>query len=327
MAATLRDDVTSLFTLNIVPQAIPTLENKILLYALGEPKPIPVNSGDNIQVQIYDNLTPSTTPAHELVTGLAASQTFSTATMRVRYYANDVQFSQWTDLVNEANFRDSAFGRLIFNAAEVADLLARDVLDDMTTNVQVVNNKTVGTDLAATDTHNISEINDATTTLQVANADPHRMGEGKFIHVIASRVAGDLRGDTGGGSNPNAVTWYDIQRRLGNGSAIEDASMGATHGCKILVTSAIQRLTDSNSITYYNNFVIADNLFMTGWMGGLPGAPESVEAARTLIHLIPPEYSPATPHGNLWILSWDYSAGVGLIDDNRGVLLQSASAA
>lgn len=326
MAAAERSDITALFTTYIQPQAIPTLENELVLCRLGVPKPIPANSGDTTQVQFPANLTSSTVPVSELATGFANQLSYTTATMRVFFYANDIQFSKLVDAINEVNYRDSAFGRLAYNAAETADLICRDALDDMTTNVQVVNDKTVGTDLAATDILNVSEINDATTTLRVANVRSHPMFPGAYALVIHNRNAGDLRGDTGGGSNPNALTWYD-QHRRGDQSMLDNALIGRTMGAEVLETSAIQNLTDGNSINYYNCFMIGDNLFMTGQIGGLNGAPETREAGGGVVSLIPPEVSQATPFGNRYILAWNYYTGAGLIDDNRGVLLQAASAA
>ena len=181
-------------------------------------------------------------------------------------------------------------------------------------------------DFIATDTLNINEINDATTTLRTANVRSHPMFPGAYAMVIHNRVAGDLRGDTGGGSNPNALTWYD-QNRRNDASMLDNALIGRTMGAEVLETSAIQNLTNATSINYYNNFVIGDNLFMTGAIGGLAGAPETREAGGGVVSLIPPETSQATPFNNRYILAWNYYTGSGLIDDNRGVLLQAASGA
>ena len=124
MAANVRADITSYFTTYIQPQAIPTLENRLLLYRFGEPQMIPRNAGDTVQVQYFSNLTSSSTPVHELSGGVANSVTPNLAQLRVRFFANDVQLSRLVDVINEANWRSGALGRLIFNAAETADLLA-----------------------------------------------------------------------------------------------------------------------------------------------------------------------------------------------------------
>ena len=328
MSALTRDILAaqSLFTTHIQPQAIPTLENELLMYRFGEPKTIPAQAGDTLQVQIAQSLTSSTTPVHELAGGFANRVNHTTATMRVHFFANDVQESRFADLINEVNWRDSAFGRLVFNAAETGDLLARDVLDDMSTNVQLVNSRASVATLVASDTHSVTEINNMVTTLRVGNAKPHRLTGGKFAHIIHNRNAGDLRGDTGIGSNPNQLTWYDLKRR-NDSSAVENARLGATMGTEIFETSAIQRLTNASSVAYYNTFVIGDNLFMTGAIGSLPNAPDSINAGRSLIHMIPPAYTAYTPFGNVWVMSWDFYAGTGLIDDNRGGIIQAASSA
>lgn len=326
MPAAERADITDLFTTFIQPKALPVLENALVLYRLGEPRPIPANSGDTTQVQWPDNLTSSTIPVNELSTGQANQLVWNTATMRVRFHANDIQFSKLVDLINMVGYRGESVNRLGFNAAETADLLARETLDDMTTNVQLVNDRAAVANFVATDTHNVDEMNQATTTLQVANATSHRLSPGAFVHVIASQVAGDVRGDTGGGTNPNALTWYD-QNRRNDVSALENARIGRTMGLEVMVTSAIQRLLGgaAGTIAYYNNFVVADNLFMTGSIGSLPNAPDNRNAGNTLIDLIPPEVSQATPYGNRYIIAWHYYAAAGIQDDNRGVLLQAAS--
>jgi hypothetical protein len=205
--------------------------------------------------------------------------------------------------------------------------LARDALDDMTTNVQLVNDKTTAT-FVATDTHNVDEMNQARTTLTNANAASHRLSPGAYIHVIATQVAGDVRGDTGGGSNPNSLTWYD-QNRRSDVSMIENARIGRTVGLEVMETAAIQRLLGGSggTIAYYNNFVIADNLFMTGAIGSLPNAPDNINSGRSLVNLIPPEASHATKFENIWALAWSFYGAAGIIDDNRGVLLQAASGA
>lgn len=321
-----REDITNLFTTYIFPVAIPTLESELLLYRFGEPKPIPANAGDTVQVQYFSNLSVSTVPVDELVGSIGSSVSHTVATMRVRFFANDVPLSKLADVINEANWRQGAFGRLVFNAAQTGDRLARDALTTMTTNVQRVNDRSGVANFVATDAHNVDEMNQANTTLRNTDVMPHRLTPGKYPHIIRPRVAGDVRGDTGGGSNPNSLTWYDINRR-NDMAKIENARIGSTMGLEVFESTEIQRLTNASSIAYYNNFVIGDSLFMTGAIGDLPSAPDSINAGRALIHLIPPEHSQATPHGNRWILAWDFYGSAGLIDDNRGVLLQAASGA
>jgi N4-gp56 family major capsid protein len=324
MAATKRADLTSYFTTYIYPMAIPTLEAELLMYRFGEPKPIPANAGDTVQVQFPANLTASTTPIDELVGLIGSSISYTNASLQVNFFANDVALSKLADVVNEINWRDGAMGRLIYNAADTGDLLARDALTGMATNVQLVNDRAAVNNLVATDTHNVEEMNQATGTLRNLNVRSHRLTPGCYAHIISTRVAQDIRGDTGGGSNPNELTWYDINRR-NDLAMIEQARIGKTMGLEVFETSQIQRLTNSGSVAYYNNFVIGDNLFMTGAIGDLPNAPDSINSGRSLLHLIPPEYSQATPHGNRWVLGWDFYGGAGRIDDTRGVLLQAAS--
>lgn len=316
----------SLFTTHIQPTAIPTLEAEILMYRFGEPKTIPANAGDTIQVNFPANLSASTIPVDELVGSIGSTITHTSPTMSINFFANDIALSKLADVVNEVNWRDSAFGRLVYNMADIADLLARDTLTTLSTNIQRVNDRSAVTGFVASDTLNVSEINEATTTLRNLNVRPHRLTPGRYALLLASQVAGDIRGDTGAGSNPNALTWYDIARR-NDMQAIQNARIGATMGCELFETTQIQNLVSGvgGAINYYNNFVIGDNCFMTGVLGDLASAPDSINAGRSLVKLIPPEYSQATPHGNRWILSGDFYGGAGLIDATRGVLLQAAS--
>ena len=329
MPANVRDDITSYFTTYIQPNAIPTLENSLLMYRFGEPQVIPRNAGDTVQVQYFTNLTSSTVPVSELVGGFANSIGATPVTLRVRFFANDVQFSRLVDVINQANWRQGAIGRLIYNAAETADLLARDALAGMTTNVQLVNDRATAATFVATDTLNVDEINQAVTTLKVANVASHRLTPGRYPLILHSRVVGDLKGDTGGGSNPNALTWYDFARR-NDMSAIENGRVGAVMGAEVFETNACPRFTTGGAgadIIYYEGFLIGDSLFMTGAIGDLPSAPDSINSGRPLIHLIPPSRTVVTPHDNLWVIPWDFYGAAGLIDGNRGVDLFAASAA
>jgi hypothetical protein len=262
----------------------------------------------------------------ELVGGFANSSSPSNVTMRVRFFANDVQFSKLTDVINQANWRESQFGRCVFNAAETADLLARDAMASMTTNVQFVNDRASAVTFVATDTLNVDEVNQAVTTLDVANVKTHRLTPGRYPLVLHGRVIGDMKGDTGGGSNPNALTWYDFARRQ-DPSAFEAGRVGSVMGAEVMKTNACPRFTTGGggAIIYYEGFMVGDNLFMTGAIGDLPNAPDSINAGRPLIHLIPPARTAATPHDNLWIIAWDFYGAAGLIDGTRGVDLFAAS--
>ena len=328
MAATVRDDITSYFTTYIQPNAIPTLENELLMYRFGEPQPIPSGAGDTVQVQYFSNLTSSTVPVSELVGGFANSISATPVTLRVRFFANDVQFSKLADIINMANWRQGAIGRLIFNAAETADLLARDALASMTTNVQFVNDRASAATFVATDTMNVDELNQAVTTLKVGNVKGHRLTPGRYPTFLHSRVVGDIKGDTGGGSNPNALTWYDFARRTGDSSAIENGRVGSLMGAEIFETNACPRFTTGGAganVIYYEGFMVGDSLFMTGSIGDLPSAPDSINSGRALIHLIPPARTASTPHDNLWVIPWDFYGAAGLIDNARGVDLFAAS--
>lgn len=328
MAAATRTDLANaaLFTTWINRNAVPTLESELVLYRMGVPQTIPAGSGDTVQVQFAQNLAASSAAVHELATGVANQVSYTTASMRIRFYANDVQMSQLAEAINEVDYRGGSLGRLMYNGAQVADLVARDALETMTTNIIRAGVAATDAAFAATDLLVMDDLNKATTLLQVGDVQYHRMTAGAYCGAFHPRVCGDLRADTGTAGNAQDLTWYDFSRR-NDASAFENASIGRTLSIEVKQSTNIRRFTNANGVAIYNNFVVGDWCFMTGSISGLPTIPAGERGGRPAIHLIPPTPSVSLPYANLWVMSYAYYAAGGLIDDNRGVMVKAASAA
>lgn len=331
MPAFTRQDASdlSLFTTWINSTKVPTLESKFMLYRLGVPQVIPPGSGDTVQVQFADNLPATSTPVDELATGVANQVSYTRATMRIRYHANDVQMSQLADAINEVDYRGGALGRLTYNGAQVADLVARDALEGMTTNVRFANAAASQAAMVAGDTLTMLDLNAITTTLNVADVDPHPLTPGAYCGVIHPRNAGDLRGQEPATSNATSLlSWFDFVKRQ-DASAFENASVARTLGIEIKQSTHIRRFLGGSggAVALYNGFVAGDHLLMVGAISGLPGVAPGERGGAPSINVIPPTPSHFAPYGNLWVLSFAYYTAGGLIDDTRGSLLTMASAA
>lgn len=327
MPAMRTSDIASLIVTRIDQKLISTLEKNFILADLGQPRTLNKNQGHTVQVHFWDNPVASTVPSDEAAGASENSLSFTTASVTVNFYSNDFAFTEFAEAIDVSGSIETGYvGRAVYNINEVIDTIVREAVDGGT-QTRLANAKTTATFLT-TDTINVYELNFMTTSLEGQNVKPHPKDPGGgYCGVFHTQQVGDLRADTGGSTNPNVATWYDVTRR----NAPEDfanGSVGRVMNVTIKRSTNIQRIGTGGSgsnVAFYTSFVFGDEAFMITSINGL--AQPGTRGGRPLVKMIPAEMNHATPLGNKHRVVWKAYFGAAIIDNVRFYVFQSASSA
>jgi N4-gp56 family major capsid protein len=321
-------DIANLIVKRIDRKLVETLEKNFVLADLGQPRLLRKNEGDTVQVHFWDNPTASTLASDELAGASENSLSFTTATVTVLFYSNDFAFSEFAEAIDVSGSIESGYvGRAIYNINEVIDTIVRDSVDSpAAASTRVANGKAVASSITTADTINMYELNFITTTLEGRNVRAHPKGMGGYCGVFHTQQIGDLRADTGGSTNPQTATWYDMARR-NDPAMFRNGTVGQVLNITVKRSTNIQRQLGATAgdVPYYNSFVFGNEAFMITSINGL--SQPGTRGGRPLVKIIPAEMNHATPLGNKHRVVWKMYFGSAPIDDTRYFLFQSASSA
>ena len=318
-------NAAALINNRIDKRLVSTLEDNFVLARFAETRPLNKHDGDTVQLTFWNNPAISTGQADELAGGNENAMTFTNVNVSVGFYADDFAFSELGEAIDKTgSVLSGHVGRTIFQVAGTIDTITRDALSAVTaTSTRVVNGHVIGSTLAATDTFNIAEVNHVFTVLDGRNVVPHPMSPSCYAGIFHTRPCGDMRGDTGGANGFNDMTWNDWMRRT-DASALASGDIKKIIGVDPYKSTNIQRLTDGNSVTYYNNFILGKESLVTTSINGLAAPGE--KGGRPLVRVIPKMFSHATPYANKIRVVFKFYYGATIIDETRMMMLQTASA-
>jgi N4-gp56 family major capsid protein len=219
---------------------------------------IPMNSGKTIVWNRFAPLAVVTTPITESdFTPSAVDMTTTQVTATLADYGNWTKVSglfKLTSLDEDLQEHVEVHGQ---NAGESLDALVREELFSGAT-VQLANNKSNITAIAATDVLTGAEIRKAVRTLKKNKAKRHP--NGYFYGIVQPDTAYDLMGNS---------EWLDAYRYT-SPENIRAGLLGRLHGVEFYETN--QGKTEASNTTVYSNFICGRNAYGTVSLEGQPGS-------------------------------------------------------
>jgi N4-gp56 family major capsid protein len=221
-------------------------------------KTVPMNSGKTIVWNRFSPLAVVTTPITESdFIPSAVDMTTAQVTAALADYGNWTKVSglfRLTSLDENLQEHVEVHGQ---NAGESLDALVREELFGGAT-VQLANNKSALSAIAATDVLTGAEIRKSVRTLKKNKAQRHP--NGYFYGIVQPDTAYDLMGNS---------EWLDAYRYV-NPDNIQSGLLGRLHGVEFYETN--QGKTESSTVTVYSNFICGKNAYGTVNLEGQPGS-------------------------------------------------------
>jgi len=175
-------------------QLLSRLLPRLVYMLFGQAKPMPRNSGQTVNFRRFSSLTAATTALSEGVTPTGDTLTVTAITATPLQYGNFIQITDYVDFTSIDPILTETARLLGENAAEVMDLVVRDVLAAGTT-VAYANAVASRVLVASTDKINATDLRKIVRTLQTNKA---------------KKMSEILNASTGVGTKPVAAAYYAI---------------------------------------------------------------------------------------------------------------------
>jgi N4-gp56 family major capsid protein len=211
---TLTEEAQTFYDRTLLSRLLPEL----VFARYGQKKPIPKNSGKNINFRRFSPLDPATTPLTEGVTPTGKSLNIDEVEATLKQYGDYVEITDVLDLTGIDPVASETSELLGEQAGSTIDTIVRDIVC-AGTNVQYA-----GGGGTASAVISAEEVKKAARTLKNANAKPF---EGGYIGIVDPSIAYDLMNDP---------LWQDVSKYNG-GQKIMDGEIGKLGGVRFIETT------------------------------------------------------------------------------------------